>query len=78
MYLINDHHYLIMSKFTGLKFEHNITSFLTCLVCPSNNSKQGISRPPFGRSDEYLHLSVGLQAMDLPLLIKRAQRREIF
>ena len=73
MYFINYRHHV-----TGLKFEHNLTSFLISLVCPLNNSKQGISKPPCGRSDEYLRLPVGLQVIDPPLLIKRAQRCEIF
>ena len=50
--------------------------FFISLASPSNESRQGISSPPCGKSEKYRPLSVTQQRIT-PLLMKSEQTREI-
>ena len=56
----------------------SLTSFLISLASPLNNSRQGISTPPCGKSVEYFLLPVTWQFITPPLRINSVHILEIF
>ena len=57
---------------------HNLFSFSMSTCFPLNSKQHGISKPPWGRSTEYLLLAVTVQSIVPPLFRNREEIRETF